>query len=379
MSVLNLLRDQFIDIVEWLDDSSDTLAYRFDRHNNEIKNGAKLIVRPGQHAIFVSEGHIADEFTPGTYTLETKNLPLMTTLENWRHGFASPFKAEVYFFRTTEVTNRKWGTPGPVILRDPELGPVRLRAFGTYTLRIADPRALLQQLISTNREFRADQIQDQLRSYLVGGFAEWLGQGTVSVFDFAARYRDIGETVRDGVRDHIARYGLEVANVLIENIGLPPEVEAALDMRTQMGIVGDLNRYTQFQAANALGNAGGKNGNPAMDVAVGVALGQQIAKGLNGGAESALPPVPGAEWHLVIAGKAEGPFDAATLRQRIAAGDVTRDTLAWKAGMTDWQASGTIADLNGLFAAVPPPVPAATETPTEGSEGSGRTGRAPRR
>lgn len=376
MSVLNILRDQFVDIVEWLDDSNDTLAYRFDRHNNEIKNGAKLIVRPGQHAIFVSEGRIADEFTPGTYTLETKNLPILTTLENWKHGFSSPFKAEVYFFRTTEVMNRKWGTPAPVTLRDPELGPVRLRAFGTYTLRIAEPRTLLQQLISTNREFRADQIQDQLRSYLVSGFAVWLGQGTVSVYDFASKYHDIGETVRDGLRDHVARYGLDVTHVVIENIGLPPEVEAALDRRTQMNIVGDLNRYTQFQAANALGNAGSKGGNPAMDVAVGVALGQQIAKGLNTDTSSAPPPVSGADWHLVVAGKAEGPFDTATLQSRIAAGEMTKETLAWKAGMTDWQASGSIADLGRLFAAVPPPVPA--DAPTEGGEGSGRTGRARR-
>jgi len=367
MAIFDVFRGQFIDIIEWLDDSSDTLVYRFPRHGNEIKNGAKLIVRPGQVAIFVNEGEIepggdvADAFTPGTYTLETKNLPILSTLQNWKYGFNSPFKAEVYFFSTKFFTSLKWGTASPITLRDPELGPVRLRAYGTYTLRIAEPTKLLEQLVSTDGRFETGDVSDQLRSFILSRFAGWLGSAGISVFDFAARYGEIGSAMVQALQPDFAQYGLEVTAVVIENIGLPPEVEQALDKRTSMGIVGDLNRYTQFQAANAVEqsakNPGG--GNPALDLAMGVALGQQVAQSLQRGAQQeGPPPLPNAAtWYTAVNGAQEGPHDAAALQARIAAGAVTRDTLVWTHGMSNWTKAGEVAEVEPLFAAVPPPLP----------------------
>jgi membrane protease subunit (stomatin/prohibitin family) len=366
MGLLDKLRGEFIDIIEWLDDSNDTMAYRFERQGNEIKNGAKLIVRPGQEAVFVSEGQVADEFPPGTYTLETKNLPLLSTLQGWKYGFNSPFKAEVYFFSTKQFTNLKWGTSNPITLRDPEIGPVRLRAYGTYNIRIAHGATLLRQLVSTDGRFETDEVSDALRSFIVSNFVSWLGKSGIAVYDFAARYVEIGEEMRRSLQPNFAEFGLEIMQVNIENIGLPPEVEKALDKRTQMGILGDMNKYTQFQAANAIEasaqNPGG--GNPALDLAMGVALGNQVAQNL-GGAQQAAAPAPAgppplpqtAQWYVAVNGQQEGPVDAGALQQRIAAGQVTRQTLVWKAGMPAWTAAGEVADLNALFGAVPPPLP----------------------
>ncbi|HVK05865.1 MAG TPA: SPFH domain-containing protein, partial [Armatimonadaceae bacterium] len=342
MSIFDKLRGEFIDIIEWLDDSSDTIAYRFERHGNEIKNGAKLIVRPGQEAVFVSEGQVADEFPPGTYTLETKNLPILSTLQGWKYGFNSPFKAEVYFFNSKQFTNLKWGTSNPITLRDPELGPVRLRAYGSYNVRVAHPATLLRQSISTNASFETDDISDTLRAYLVSQFAAWLGKSGISVYDFAAKYEEIGETMRRALQPEFSEFGLEVMRIVIENIGLPPEVEAAIDKRTQMGIIGDMGKYTQFQAANAI-EASAKNpggGNPAMDMAMGVALGNQMMQNLQTGQQStgaagapagAPPPLPAqAQWYYAVNGQQQGPADAAALQAKIASGDVTGDTLVWR-------------------------------------------------
>lgn len=357
MGLLDAIKGQFIDVIEWLDDTNDTLAFRFERYGNEIKNGAKLIVRPGQEAIFVNEGNMADRFGPGTYELHTKNLPILTTLGAWKHGFNSPFKAEVYFFSTRQFTNMKWGTPAPVMLRDPELGPVRIRAFGNYAMRISNPPTLLKELISTDSRFETGEISEQLRAYVVQRLINWLSTSGVSVFDLAAKYGEIGVAMGTALRDSFAQYGLELTTVVIENVGLPPEVEAALDKRTQMGILGDLNRYTQFQVANAVEEGAGKGGgNPAMDLAVGVALGNQLMQNL-GKPGAAPPPLPQAEWHAAIGGQQQGPFDAATLQVRIRSGDLTRDTLVWKQGMSGWIAAAEAPELQSLFAAVPPPLP----------------------
>jgi len=353
MGLFDALRGQFIDVIEWLDDTQDTLAFRFERQGNEIKNGAKLIVRPGQTAVFVSEGQIADEFSEGTYTLTTQNLPVLSTLQAWKHGFNSPFKAEVYFFSTRQFTGLKWGTPAPITLRDPELGPVRLRAFGNYSLRIAHGATVLRQLVSTNQNFETDDIADQLRSFLVSRFAEWMGKCGIRVYDFAAKYTEIGEAMRVALTPDFAQYGLEVVHINIESIGLPPEVEAALDKRTQMNILGDLNRYTQFQAANAIEesakNPGG--GNPALDLAMGIAMGNQVAR--NMAEPGTPPPLPHAAWFVGVNGKQEGPFDLATLAQK----GLVRETLVWKQGMAGWEPAGSVAELASVFANVPPPLP----------------------
>lgn len=359
MGLLDKLRGEFIDIIEWLDDTSDTLVYRFERQGNEIKNGAKLIVRPGQEAVFVSEGQVADEFPPGTYTLETKNLPLLSTLQGWKYGFESPFKAEVYFFSTRQFTNLKWGTSNPITLRDPEIGPVRLRAYGTYNMRVAHGATVLRQLVSTDGRFETEEVQDSLRAFIVTQFVTWLGKSGIGVYDFASRYTEIGDAMRTALQPSFADFGLEIMQVNIENIGLPPEVEKALDKRTSMGIIGDMSRYTQFQAANAVeasaSNPGG-GGNPALDLAMGVALGNQVTQNLQ--TTPSPPPMPQtAQWFLGISGKQEGPFDAGTIARRIAEGQITRATLVWKDGMTAWTPAGEVSEIASFFAAAPPPLP----------------------
>lgn len=362
MGIFGAFRGEFVDIIEWLEDDGDTMAWRFERQDNEIKNGAKLIVRPGQEAVFVNEGQVADEFPPGTYTLETKNLPILSTLQGWRYGFDSPFKAEVYFFSTKVFTDRKWGTSNPITLRDPELGPVRLRAYGTYTMRIAHPATLLRQLVSTDSRFETGEIEGQLRAFLITHLVTWLGKASISLFDFAARTTEMGEALREALRLDFAQYGLEVMQVQIENISLPPEVEAVLDRRTQIGLAGDLNDYTRFQAANALEasahNPGG--GNPAMDLAVGLAMGQQVARQMaqEPNPPASPPPLPQTtQWYVGRDGQPHGPLDAAGLRGEIASGAVGRDTLVWRAGMDGWKPAGEVGELAPLLANVPPPLP----------------------
>ena len=388
MDLIGKLLGQFIDIVQWIDDSNDTLAYRFERDGNEIKTGAKLVVRPGQMAVFVNEGQVAqaasetnkgvaDAFGPGTYTLETQNLPILSTLQGWKYGFNSPFKAEVYFFSMRTFTGLKWGTPNPIILRDPELGPVRLRAFGNYSLRISDPRLLLEKLISTDGRFEVEEIAEQLRSLLVSRFAAWVGKAQMSVYDFAAQYPMMGEALREALSPDFAAFGLEIESVVLENVTLPEEVEKALDKRSQMGVIGDLGKYTQFQAAIAIEESA-KNpsgGNPFLTAGLGVAVGQQVAQGMANSSNTASsntassnvpssqshaapPPLSGATpWFVAVGGAQQGPFDAAAVTGMVTSGHLTRETLVWQQGMGAWTPAGELAALKAFFGAVPPPLP----------------------
>ncbi|HEY0094417.1 MAG TPA: SPFH domain-containing protein [Archangium sp.] len=248
----DFIKSELIDIVEWLDDSSDTLVHRFVRPENEIKNGAQLIVRPGQAAVFVDQGRIADVFAPGRYELKTENLPILSTLRGWKYGFDSPFKAEVYFVTTRQITNRKWGTKNPVMMRDADFGPVRLRAFGSYSIKVSEPGKLIAEIVGTNGHFTVDEIADQLRDMVTSRFTDALGEAKVPALDLAANYDEIGDRLIARMQPEFAAYGLELTKLLVENISLPEEVEKMLDRRTSMGVLGDLNAYTQFQTAQAI-------------------------------------------------------------------------------------------------------------------------------
>ncbi len=365
MGLFEKLGGEFIDIIEWLDPTQDTIAYRFERFQNEIKMGAQLTVRPGQVAVFVSEGNIADQFGPGRYRLETQNLPILTTLKGWPYAFNSPFKAEVIFFNTRVFTNLKWGTSNPITIRDPELGPVRLRAYGSYAIRVADPRRLLEELVSTDGLFQTDEISDHIRNMIVSSFASWVGRDQTPVFDLAANYQAMGEQVRQALQTDIDPFGLELRQLLIENISLPPEVEAALDKRASMGLLGNMQQYAQYQAANAVEksaeNPGG--GNPGLDLGVGIAMGQQLAGAMNpavqppGGPAPAAqpgppPPMAAAVWYITRNGQNLGPY---TLEQLMPNG-LTPDSNVWRAGMGGWQAASTLPELQGLFSPPPPPM-----------------------
>jgi membrane protease subunit (stomatin/prohibitin family) len=363
MGLFDKIRGEFIDIVEWTDSSNDTMVYRFERHGNEIKYGAQLTVRESQVAVFVNQGQIADVFQPGMYTLETQNVPILSTLQGWKYGFNSPFKAEVYFVNTRRFTDLKWGTKNPVMLRDKDFGVVRLRAFGTYEVRVKDAPVFLKEIVGTDDKFHTDEVTEQLRNILVSKFTNLIGTANIPVLDLAGNYDQLGRMLTERIGPELDEYGLSLTKILVENISLPPEVEAALDKRTSMGIVGDLSRYTQFQAADSIpaaaANPGGAMG-AGIGIGMGAAVGHQIAGSFQqpGAATAAPPPLPGGKsFFVAVNGQQQGPFDIGALTQRAQQGQLTRETLVWAQGMANWAPAGQVAELAQLFANVPPPVP----------------------
>jgi membrane protease subunit (stomatin/prohibitin family) len=361
LGIFDKIRGEFVDIIEWLDQTNDTMVYRFQRYNNEIKMGSKLTVRPGQKAVFVNEGQVVDSFEPGMYELTTQNLPILSTLKGWPYAFNSPFKAEVYFFNTKIFTNLKWGTSNPITVRDPELGPVRLRAFGSYNIRVAHPEELLKQLVSTDGLFQVDEISNQIRNMIVTAFASWFGSSRIPLFDFAARYGELGETIRGGIQIEVQQFGLELTQLLIENVSLPPEVEQALDKRASMGILGNMQQYAQFQAANAIEESARNpaGGNMALDFGVGIAMGQQLSNAMQSSSSqaaqpaAATPPPPPTEpqWYLSRDGQNFGPFPASQLLQN----GLNAQVYVWRAGMEGWKRATEVAELASLLGTLPPP------------------------
>jgi membrane protease subunit (stomatin/prohibitin family) len=271
---------QFIEVIEWLDSSGNTMLYRFPVKDQEIKNGAQLIVRESQNAVFVHEGQIADVFSPGRYTIDGGNTPILSKLGAWKYGFNSPFKAEVYFVNTKQFTDLKWGTPNPVMMRDSDFGMVRLRAFGIYTIRVSDPKEFIKEIAGTNGHFVTEDIEGQLKRSLVGGFSDSLAESKIAALDLASNYDELGKFTKSKLNEDFKEYGLELTKFVIENISLPPEVEAAMDRRTSMGVLGDAGRYAQFQAADAMRDAAQNPGGGAgagVGLGAGFAIGNQMA------------------------------------------------------------------------------------------------------
>ena len=284
MSLMDKVKEaamnQFIEVIEWLDSSQDTLVYRFPVYQQEIKNGAQLIVRESQAAVFVFEGQVADVFTPGRYSVEGGNTPILSKLGAWKYGFNSPIKSEVYFVNTKQFTDMKWGTSNPIMLRDADFGIVRLRAFGAYSLRVADPAGFIREIAGTNAHFQTEDIDGQLKRAIVTEFSDALGELKIPALDLAAQYKEVGEAIRGKINEDFSSYGLEVTKFYVENISLPPEVEAAMDKRASMGALGDAQKYMQFQAADALRDAAQNEGGGAglgAGLGAGFAVGGQMA------------------------------------------------------------------------------------------------------
>ena len=285
---------QFIEVIEWLDDSSDTMLYRFPVRDQEIKNGAQLIVRESQAAVFVHEGQIADVFGPGRYSVEGGNTPILSKLGAWKYGFNSPMKSEVYFVNTKQFTDLKWGTSNPVMMRDTDFGMVRLRAFGIYSMRVADPRELIKQIAGTNARFVTEDIEGQLRRTLVSGFSDALGESKIAALDLASNYDELGQFARNKLQDEFKTLGLELTKFTVENISLPEEVEKAMDQRTQMGVLGDMGKYTQFQAAQAMRDAAQNEGGGA-GLGAGLGAGFAVGNVMAGAMNNAMRQPPAAE------------------------------------------------------------------------------------
>ncbi|MBY5990238.1 SPFH domain-containing protein [Roseovarius atlanticus] len=376
MGIFDFLSGEFIDVIHWVDDTRDTMVWRFERHGHEIKYGAKLTVREGQAAVFVHEGQLADVFTPGLYMLETNNMPIMTTLQHWDHGFQSPFKSEIYFINTTRFTDLKWGTKNPIMLRDPEFGPTRIRAFGTYSTRVTDPAKFLTEIVGTDGEFTMDEISYQIRNIIVQSFSRIIAGSGIPVLDMAANTADLGKLVAAEISAVVAEYGLTIPEFYIENISLPPAVEEALDKRTSMGLAGDLGKFTQYSAAEAMTaaakNPGGAGGG--MGAGIGAGLGMAMAGQMAGQggpwgqaahqpspAAAPAPPPPPVEhvWHIAENGQTHGPYSKAALGRMASEGKLTRDSHVWTAGQDGWLKAGDVQELAQLFTILPPPPPGA--------------------
>jgi excisionase family DNA binding protein len=279
MGLMDFIKGELIEIIDWTDDSRDTLSYRWPDDDKEIKNGAQLIVRESQVAQFVYLGQFGDTFPPGKHTLTTENIPVLSTLKGWKYGFNTPFKADVYYVNTRLFTGNKWGTSNPVMMRDADFGIVRVRAFGIYDFKITDPKLFLKEVAGSDQHFRLDEFADTMRSRIISLFSESIAQAKVPVLDVATRYSELGEALLPLINPvTTAKYGIEFTSFVVENVSVPPEVEAAIDKRSSMAAVGNLNDYVKFQMAQGMGTGegGGGAGGFASEMAVGMAMAQQM-------------------------------------------------------------------------------------------------------
>lgn len=368
MGLFSSIRGEFIDIIEWTDNTNNTLVYRFERHDNEIKNGAKLTVREGQAAVFINEGQIADVFMPGMYTLTTANLPILSTLKGWKYGFDSPFKAEVYFVSTRKFTDQKWGTKNPITLSDNRFGMLEIRAFGTYVIKVADPALFIREVVGTDGHFTTDEINNQLRSLVVTRFTDAIGEADLPVEKYAANTNEISVLVQGIMQEDFKVYGVDLANFLIENVSMPDEIKAEIFELSRLNAV-DLDKFAKIKAAKAMEKAAENESGTAgagMGMGMGFAMANQMGQAFTqqqqqqqtGQTQGGPPPVPTQTvFHVVINGQQAGPYDMTALQQMVSQQQITRETLVWKQGMGNWTAAGQVPELNNLFGSVPPPLP----------------------
>jgi membrane protease subunit (stomatin/prohibitin family) len=314
----NFIKSQFIEVIEWLDPSHDTIVYRFPVQGQEIKMGAQLTVRESQMAVFINQGQIADVYGPGKYTLATQNMPVLTKLQSWKTGFNSPFKAEVYFVSTKLFSDRKWGTAQPITLRDPEFGAVRLRCHGNYSFRVKDPAKFIKDVSGTDGTFETDEIEGQIKRVLLSSFTDTLAELKIPMLDLAQHFDEVGKKMKDKLGAEILEtYGIELQKFIIESISLPPELEKALDQRIKMNMMGDPDKFMKFQMAEALPNAAAQP-NSAVGNAMGMAQAVQMMGMMNnmmpGGQQAAPQAAAPAEGSLEDKlKKLKAAFDAGLL------------------------------------------------------------------
>ncbi len=368
------LSHEFIDIVEWLDTSNDTIVHRFERYQNEIKNKAKLIVREGQVAVFVNEGQLADVFKPGTYTLETQNLPILATLKGWKYGFNSPFKAEVYFVSTRLFTDEKWGTKNPVTLSDERFGLVEIRAFGTYSFRISDPGKFVVDVVGTDANFTNYEINEHLKSLIVTRFTDTVGEANIPIELYAANTSELSETCQEVMQPEFGRVGIELERFYIENVSMPEELKKEIFEYSRLDKL-DMTKLAQFKAAKAMEAAAKNEGGTAgagMGMGMGFVLAQQMGNMMNpmAGQQAgqtqtaagglAIPPsLPvQTQYYYALNGQQTGPVTIDVLKDLFAKRVINKDSLVWKQGMSNWTALQEVEELKSFLGGnTPPPLP----------------------
>ncbi|MFT3663086.1 MAG: SPFH domain-containing protein [Gordonia sp. (in: high G+C Gram-positive bacteria)] len=372
--VFKKFTSQLVDIIEWLDDSRTTLAWRFPRYHNEIKNGAELIVREGQRAVFVYRGQLADEFGPGHYRLTSENLPVLSTLQGWKHGFNSPFRSEVYFLNTRPVTELRWGTANPVTIRDPDFKMVQVRANGMCVIRVDDAAVFLREVIGTDSNVDLDEVQELVRRTITLAFSDMVLQTGLGVLDLQGRQVELSEQLKDFADPRMREYGLKVQSIML-NVTLPQEITDAITRGVARGVeeqgfldqVTDMQRYQQGRLGDAMvagaQNPGGSSVGDFLGAGMGMAMGQQMG-GMVAGPQAQQPPQPVApppmptavQYHVDQGGQAAGPFAMPQLQSMVAAGRLTAQTVVWTQGMAGWTPAGRVPELAALFD-VPPPLP----------------------
>lgn len=365
MGFFDKLRAEFVDIVEFLDNSNNTIIYRFERYKNEIKNGAKLIVREGQQAVFLNEGKIADVFNPGTYTLTTENLPILATLKGWKYGFNSPFKAEVYFLNTKTFIDQKWGTKTPIILNDSRFGMLEIRAFGTYTFKIIELEKFIREIVGTKGIFTTEDIDQQLKSLIVTRFTNAVGQINLPIENYAANLNDLSLNIFNFMQNDFLLYGIEVTKFLIENVSMPEDIKKEIFELSRLNVV-DLNKLAQMKAAKAMeiaaANPSGAAG-AGVGMGAGFAMANQMAQTFNNpstpNAPLATPPPLGASisYFVAINNQQNGPFNEQQLQELVVKGDLKRDSLVWKQGLAAWDKAENQTELQSLWNNTPPNIP----------------------
>lgn len=368
------LSHEFIDIIEWLDATDDTIVHRFERYQNEIKNNAKLIVREGQTAVFVNEGQLADVFKPGTYTLNTQNMPILTTLKGWKYGFDSPFKAEVYFVNTRLFTDEKWGTKNPFMLSDERFGLVEIRAFGTYSFRIKDPGKFVVDVVGTDGNFTNYEVNEHLKSLIVTKFTDTVGQANLPIELYAANTTELSETCQEVMQPEFGRIGIELEKFYIENVSMPEELKKEIFEYSRLDKL-DMTKLAQFKAAKAMEEAAKNEGGTAgagMGMGMGFVLAQQMGSMMNpqavqqpfGGQPqqqgAPMPPPMPAQimYHYAANGQQMGPVTFEKLQELFASRTINKDSLIWKQGMQNWTALKDVDELKSFLGSnTPPPLP----------------------
>jgi len=364
MGLFNKLRNEFIDIIEWVDNTNNTIIWKFPRYQNEIKMGAKLTVRESQVAVFMNEGKIADVFQPGMYTLETQNMPIMSTLKGWKYGFNSPFKADIFYVSTKQFIDQKWGTKNPITLSDPRFGFIELRSFGSFAFRVTDGGKFIKEIAGTDENFTTEEVADQLRSMIVTKFSDAVGEGNIPVEKFAANLEELSALGKEKLNTDFTEYGLTITKFLVENVSMPDELKKEIFNYSRLNAI-DPNKLAQFNTANAIKDAANNQGlgGAGVGMGVGFGMGNMMTNMMNQSGSNNLgtntppPPPPILQFHVIVNGAQAGPFNLQQLQGMATSGQLTRTTMVWKAGMAAWVAADAQPELASIFHSVPPPPP----------------------
>lgn len=362
MGLFDKIKNEFIDIIEWTDNTNNTIIWKFPRYQNEIKMGAKLTVRESQVAVFMNEGQIADVFQPGMYTLQTQNMPILSTLKGWKYGFNSPFKADVFFVSTKQFIDQKWGTKNPITLSDPRFGFIELRSFGTFAFRVVEGGKFIKEIAGTQERYTTEEVAEQLRSMIVTKFTDAVGEGNIPVEKFAANLDELSKLGQDKLNVDFVEYGLNITKFLVENVSMPEELKKEIFNYSRLNAI-DMNKLAQFNTANAIKDAAKNEGLGGAGIGMGVGMGMgnminntmQNMNNQNQNQMNNVPP-PILQYHVVVNGAQAGPFTMQQLQQMAAAGQLTRASMVWRAGMPNWASAESQPELAALFMNVPPPI-----------------------